>query len=242
MSLVALAGQELHHCLKCGVTFLDEQGLDKLSLEDAYRLMQDRREDFVSEKSKSCPRDLTPLSLTADESSLSHVSILKCATCHGVMVYPNDLVILKTAQDAKLTRHKGWEEPVRSLKHVLVLTFLGFLVVGIAAGSYQLARPTLFRPQATELIRNIESFKSGNFVLVAFTTAVPAQSKIIFTESLSGRVIEKVVSTTLQTSHQLTTGELDLTQDIYFQVVIYDGQATEIGRSDEIKLNPTPQK
>jgi hypothetical protein len=77
---------------------------------------------------------------------------------------------------------------------------------------------------------------------VTFSTSVPAQSKIIFTESRSGRVIEKVITTSLQTSHQLTTGELDLTQDIYYQIIIYDAQAKEIARSDEIKLNPAAQK
>lgn len=233
-----IENQRLLHCVRCGVTFFEENAINRISEEAAIRIRADRREDIISDSPKNCPRDHTPLAEVKNEGRVPpNVVLLRCTTCRGLLVYPHDLVVFARAQHAKLNYYKLWSKPMDSLRSVLILTFLLFTVSAIGAGMYALSRPAPPPSRATELITNIEIRASGSLVLISFKTAVPAQSKIVFKESVSGQVIENVITTKLQTFHQLTTGELDLSQDIYYQIFVYDLEAQEVGRSDEVKLN-----
>lgn len=228
MNYVNLDKQNILHCANCGTSFFEENGINRISQASAEKLALDKKIEEIEGHEKLCPLDhlrLTPLS----EGVLPEgVVILKCKRCQGVLIFPDDLLNFKKAQAAKIEFFKAWAKPLPSLRTVLVISF-----TAVVLGSVFYQFNTFFKyysasSQASNLIKKISISKSGRYLLIFFKTQTPFQSKVIFQDLTTNSQIEKIINQTPSKIHQLTTGDLNLEDEILYQIVLTDSKGKEI--------------
>ncbi len=227
MSYINLDKQSILHCDNCGTSFFEENGINRISQASAEKLAMDKKTEEIEGHEKLCPLDHLRLTPQSEEVSPEGVVVLKCKKCQGVLVFPDDLLNFKKAQSAKIEFFKAWAKPLPSLRTVLVISFTAFVL-----GSVFYQFNTFFKyysagTQASNLIKKISISKSGRYLLIFFKTPTPFQSKIIFQNLTSNLQIEKIINPSPKNIHQLTTGDLNLEDEILYQIVLTNKQGVE---------------
>jgi len=227
MNYINLDKQNILHCPNCGTSFFEENGINRISKESAEKLAGDKKNVDIESHEKLCPLDHLRLLPQSKEVTPEGVIILKCPRCYGVLAFPDDLLNFKKAQTAKIDYFKAWAKPLPSLRTVLVISF-----TAIALGSVFYKFNNFFKyssapSQASNIIKNITFSKSGRYLMVFFKTQTPFATKIIFQDLTTNSQIEKTINQTPTTIHQLTTGDLNVEDEIIYQIVLTNKQGVE---------------
>ncbi len=224
-----LDNQNVLHCLNCGGSFFIENGINRLSLKNARQLNEDKQTDDITVGDKFCPKDFSLLSaITNDEAIPQDVTLLRCPTCFGIFVYPEDLVKFKRAQGIKIEYLKTWHHPFSPLKTVLVLSFVLIMSTAILLSFNALEHGFSPQPQAADLLKKVVISSSGHYIFINWQTTTPLRSQIVFIDKSRKISLTKTVSQTPTTSHTLIVTELDPTDNLYYQIILYDRAAVPI--------------
>lgn len=228
MNYVNLDKQNILHCGNCGASFFEENGINRISQASAEKLALDKKTEEVEGHEKLCPLDHSRLTPPSEEVTPPGVVILKCKKCQGVLAFPDDLLNFKKAQAAKIEFFKAWTKPLPSLRTILVISFtavvLGSVLYQFNAFFKYYSAPS----QASNFIKKITISKSGRYLLIFFKTPTPFKSKVIFQDLTTNSQIEKIINPSPKTIHQLTTGDLNLDDEILYQIVLTDSKGKEI--------------
>lgn len=236
MSVVNLDNQILLHCDNCGGSFFEENGINRITQDSAFQLSQDKKSDEVSGQEKKCPKDQTLLSVVENNESIPDtVTLLKCKICKGIFVFPEDLVLFKKAQDVKLNYFKTWGIPLPSLRAIVVLSFVAFISAAAFSRFLLYQNRSLGQTQARDLIKQVSFSKSGRYGFISFKTTLPLLSKIVITDTITGQVFTKQISTKPTLLHYITLTDIPFTDPLTYHVVLVDEKGKEV-RTEERKL------
>ena len=226
---VSLDNQNVLHCRNCGSSFFEENGINRITEESAQKLFDDKKTDEISGHEKKCPKDQTPLVLVQDDDAVpSDVALLKCRKCKGIFTYPEDLLLFKKAQNAKVEYFKAWHMPLPSVKTVLVFTFLAVVSFSLFTSLSSIRQKSINQSQAQDLVKGFAVSKSGHFLFVSFKTAVPVTSRIVFADKTTRSKITKTVSEKAATLHYLSTGDVNLNDEIYYSLTLTDARGNVV--------------
>lgn len=227
MNTVFLDGQTVLHCLNCGGSFFEENGINRLSLKSAEKLAEDKKNDEIQGHKKLCPKDKSTLTnLNQSEAIPNTVTLLKCPLCNGVFSFPDDLINFKNAQQVKISYNKIWNIPLSSLKSVLVLSFVLVLSASIFANLFLRNQPS--RINAEDVITKAYISVSGRFLFVSFSTKSPYRSSILIQDTSNDSTFKKTVSDSLTTYHSLTTTDLEPKESMYYRIILTDQSGNTI--------------
>ena len=223
-----LDGQSVLHCANCGGSFFQENGINRISISSAQKLAAETKVNNISSKEKLCPKDQTLLvPFQSEESIPPDVILLHCNTCQGIFTYPNDLVIFKKAQAVKIDYFKLWGIPLPSIKSIAVLSvFLVVSLVSLLAYTYW-QNQNISNIQAQDLVKNIYLTSANRYLFISFKTLLPLKSRLIFTDATSGQTIEKIINSDPSTFHQLTTTDVNLEDEVFYQIILTDEKGRE---------------
>ncbi len=235
MSLVTLDNQSVFHCGNCGGSFFAENGINRIDLTTAQKLAEDKRTDEVAGTDKKCPKDQTVLKPVSNEENVPvDVTLLRCPDCRGVFVYPDDLVKFKQAQMAKINYFKSWSLPLPALKAVLVLSLLA--AIGLTLSSrYNLLQQFSNQTHATDVAKTVHVGRSGPYLFMSFRTPVSLRSAVIFHDKAANTTLTKIVSDKPSLIHYLTTTDLNLSNDLIYQIVLTDSNGKQ-SKTEELDL------
>ncbi len=237
MNGLLIDNQSILHCRNCGGTFFDENGINRIEEKSAEKLSQDKVNFFIADKEKLCPRDATLLEPTsAGENVPPEVTLLRCNTCHGVFVFSDDLLKFKKAQAAKIDYFKLWGIPLPSVRSIAVISIVLFITaVSFSTFTYW-QQQNISNIQAQDLIKNLYITHSNRYLLISFKTSLPLKARVIFHDITSGQTFEKTINDEPSLFHELTTGDVNLAHDIFYQVILTDKKGkeakTEVRRLD----------
>lgn len=228
-------GQAILHCLNCGGTFFQKNGINRISFETAKKLASEKQSSDVSTQDKLCPKDQTTLTpLPSKENIPPDVILFRCVTCEGVFASPDDLVIFKKAQEVKIDYFKLWGIPFASFKSIAVVSFLLFISVVSFTAILYLQKQNIYQIQAKDMIKNLFLTTSNQYLFVSFKTSLPVRSRIVFTNRTTSQTIEKIINSQPTTDHRLTTTDIKLGDEIYYQIILSDEKGRET--KTEMKL------
>lgn len=229
MQIVKKDEQNILHCPNCGGSFFEENGINRIILKTAAILAEDKRNDEISGEQKLCPKDRNDLEVLHNQESIPpDITLLSCTVCHGVFVYPDDLLNFKKAQIAKVNYFKSWSFPIPSIKTISVLSLL--LIFALTTFlSYVVLQKSTYKIGAKDAIKNLYITRSNRYLFLSFKTAVSARSKVYFFDVTVNQTIQKIINSEPETTHLLTTSSLELDHEIYYQIILTfkDGKETK---------------
>ena len=233
---MTLDNQHVLHCLSCGGSFFEENGVNRISIESAEKLSTGGGEERKNASPNFCPRDHAALlPLYDDETIPQGLEFFRCAKCHGVFALPKDLITFKRAQIAKVEYFRLWSRPIPSLHAVLVFSFL--LVV--SAASYgmltNISKQGSTATRASEIVERTTIIKSGRYTLVSFHTTLPYRSEILLINKATGAQTIKEVAKEPTLSHIVTLTDVDPDQEYFYKIRLTDG-AGKVTETEEKKL------
>jgi DNA-directed RNA polymerase subunit M/transcription elongation factor TFIIS len=213
--------QTVLHCRRCGGTFFEENGINRVSLTSAQRLSREKESDELSGDQKMCPKDNAQLApIEHGESIPQHVTILGCPQCQGTFAYPQDLIAFKEAQTAKVAYFKTWKMPLPSLKAVMISFTVLLVSISFVRFLFRYQQQYLQPTQAEDVVRNVSASKSGRYLFVSFKTATPFTSKIYLLDSLTGQTVETQIQAEPTTLHFFTTAEINPNNEILYEITL----------------------
>lgn len=229
INLVTVNNQSILHCGNCGGSFFEENVINRISLQTTQKLAEEKQTNEIFGVEKKCPKDGSILKPQTNQENIpADVTLLSCEKCRGIFVYPDDLIRFKQAQEAKINYFKLWQIPLPSLKAVLVISFSALFLATIVTQYNSFLNYFSQRSQASDLIKKVYLSKSGHYLFISFKTETFFRSKIIFEDKTSKQKIEKMINNKPAIIHQLTTGDLNLDDEIYYQIILIDNKGTEI--------------
>lgn len=244
LQVVTLDNQFVLHCLNCSGVLFAENGINRISLNSAKQLSS----SFLPQSPQSpqnpqtpkspllCPRDGDAFyAVTNEEAIPQDVALFRCGHCRGIFIYSDDLIRFKHAQGAKLNYFKFWNIAPSSIKSVAVLIFIGVVSLSIFSNYLFFQKNSLTASRADEVIKNISISKYERYLFITFRTPIPLKSLIIFYDKSKKQRFEKIVSSEPKTIHTLTTTDLGLENEIYYQIIGVDEKEKEV-RTTERKL------
>lgn len=228
MAPLTYDNQHLVHCPACGGTFFEENGINRISIESARLLAASPTRDssLVTRNSitpLSCPRDNTALVQLVENPAVPQtVRLHECRKCFGVFAMGEDILAFKLAQNAKVNYLKLWHIPMPSIRSVMVISVVMFLMAGVITNQYLTSSPQVAPIQADELVKNVYITSSDHYVFIYFKTPIPLESRIVFTDTVTGTTIIKPISQTFSLEHHLTTGDLPLNHPLSYHLIVTD--------------------
>ena len=88
-------------------------------------------------------------------------------------------------------------------------------------------RQNIYRIQAEDMIQKIFVTISNRYLFISFKTLSPLKSRIIFTDLTTNQTVEKIVTGKMETFHQLTTADVNIEDEIYYQIILTDEKERE---------------
>jgi hypothetical protein len=184
-----------------------------------------------------CPKDGSPLyTIDHNQAVPQIVTLYECRVCKGVFSMPKDLLAFKKAQLAKLNFIKSWGIPLPSLQTVMLFSIMAFFSIAAFTSLFFFTQPNLQRSQASELVNHLSVTHADHYLFISFKTPIPVSSRITFTDKTTGTVTIKIVSDSPKTFHYLTTGDINIKDQITYQIILRDSNGSE-ARTEERELN-----
>ena len=90
-----------------------------------------------------------------------------------------------------------------------------------------LQRQNLYFIQAQDQIKNIYITTANRYLFIYFKTVNPIRTRIIFNDATTQQTIEKTISDKPATLHMLTTGDVNIDDEIYYQIVLIDKEGLQ---------------
>ncbi len=230
--------QLILHCKVCGASFFEVNGINRITIATAQKLAGVKQEEIIVGKQKQCPKDGDYfVSIAQDEIKPHDVTLLRCPTCKGIFIYPDDLLKFKSAQNAKISFFKSWDKPLPSIRTILVFSFIGLISFSILTRLGTFTQKNIRQSQAHDLIKkiNITASPDKHYVFFYFSTNVPVRSSIIINDATNGMLKTRTISSELKTLHTLTLGDLNLGHDLWYQITLTDESGNAV-KLDKQKL------
>lgn len=229
MNFVSADKQNILHCTNCGASFFEENAINRISNTTAKMLAEDKKTSQVSGAEKICPNDHNVFRPVEESEAIPpNITLLKCDSCQGIFVFPDDLLAFKKAQGAKIEFFRAWAKPLSSLRTVLVVSFTIFVLGTVIYRSSFFLNRFSQSTQASDLITKVNFSKSGHYLLIFFKTKTALQSSIYINDRSFNQAFLKNISSQPKTIHQLTTGELNLENDLWYKIILIDATGKEI--------------
>lgn len=225
--------QRALHCANCGGTYFEENGINRISLSQAQQLAFNKRGNFIFEHEKICPKDKLAMLPVQEESIPPRVHLYQCVACKGIFTYPDDLLLFKQAQAAKLTYFKLWDMPLPSLKSVVVAGVVASLSLFLFGAFYVTRQQYLPTTQAQDLVKNVHTTASGRYLFMTFRTEGSYVTAITFVDRTDNKKYEKVVSAVPKSLHYFTTTDLNLGHTIFYQIQLRDAAGKEVVTAEQ---------
>ncbi len=223
MTEKSVNNQTVLHCTRCGGSFFEENGINRISFDSAVSLSADKQSDEISGEEKHCPKDDEPLKIIRDENTVpQNITLLRCEKCKGVFCFSDDLVKFKEAESAKINYLKTWNIPLPSLQNVLIFGFALLFSLGLFGGYSLYMRESVQQSQAQDLIKKTVISNKGAYLFISFSTMIPVKSRIEFTDATTGKVYKNTLSSSFSSIHYLTTTELNLKHTIEYRIILTD--------------------
>jgi Zn-finger nucleic acid-binding protein len=223
---VQLSNQLILHCSHCGGSFFEENAINRITVEDAEVLFNDKKRAIVQSNPKICPHDNIFLRcIDQDEAIPSNVTLFKCPHCRGIYADPDDVAKFKKAQDIKIAYFKVWNNPLPSLRAVLVLSLLLLFSFGIFMN---LNNPQLPSSHAEDIASSIHFAKIDNYMFVTFNTASPFKSSIFIKDRTDNSEKTIIISDKAATFHYGTLPNIMPDHDLYYQLLLEDADGKVI--------------
>lgn len=210
------------HCKTCGSSFFDLGGIKHITAGSARRLADDAQGHYVLGNEKLCPKDHTLLIQKIDDPAVpQNTVILECSTCHGVFAYPDDLLKYKGIKDPTPISPLSMKL-LPAPKTIFMLGLFAVFSLGIFMNYGAISRSLSLNSKADEMIKKVytASDSQKHYLFFDFTTENAVTSQIKFTDRTTGKEIVKDVSSKPQKVHHLTTTELDLTHNLFYQIIL----------------------
>jgi Zn-finger nucleic acid-binding protein len=225
LQTVILNNQVVLHCSNCGGSFFEENAINRINAHDARTLSQNRKSDIVMGTPKICPHDNIFLHLIEhNEAVPQNVTLFKCPKCNGVFAYHDELIKFKKAQDVKISFFKIWENPLPSLKAVLLLSFIAVLSLTVFSN---LKNPNLPTTKAEDIVQNVNFSLSEGYLVINFKTSSPVTSSIVIEDQTLGIKTTKDISPALSVLHYTVIKEVNPQDQLYYQLVLKDKKGVE---------------
>jgi hypothetical protein len=224
-----LDGQEVLHCINCGASMFQENGINRITYKTAQKLADEKKQMAEYGTKKLCPRDRCELQpIRNDEAVPGTVTLLRCSNCRSIYAAPNELVLFKKAQEAKVEYFKIWQKPLPSIRSVVVLSFVALVAVSALAGFTVYTNRNTSQTQAEDVIEKINTSKSGRYVFMSFRTTEPRKSKILIYDRTLNTVTAKPISDKFVSLHYTTFSDLNTNDKLEYEIIVTDSKGVEI--------------
>ncbi len=220
------------HCDTCGSNFFEKGGIDHISTSSAQKLAEDAQGNYVLGNKKQCPKDHSPLSSLNQGEKSNQPILLECPTCHGLFVYPDDLLKYKKINNTRVDFSSVHFLPAP--KTLFMLSTFAILSVAILVNYKSLSNNLSSSTKAHDVINQVNLQKSGPLTFVSFTTKVAAKSKIIFYKN-GDNILEKPISTSAKKVHTISLSGIPYETGITYQIILINENGDEI-RGDMMRL------
>ncbi len=220
--------QEVLHCDRCGISFFEENGINRITLSSAQELATEISEPIVLGNEKFCPKDKAKLQPYHAESVPEHVTLLGCPLCFGILAFPDDLVEFKKAQDAKINFYKVWRQPLSSISSVLVVSLVLMVSISTLVGMTYFVGRSSVPTNASDVVKNVLVTTSGRYTLISFKTNGAFKSELFLEEIGAGKGTLLQVSTTPKEIHTLTTTEINPKHTYRYEIILTDQNGRSI--------------
>lgn len=214
-------GQNVYHCKNCGASFFEENGINRISPATAAKLSQDKITEIIMGGQKLCPKDLHDLiPVSKSEAIPPNVTLLQCEHCHGIFVYPEDLLLFKNAQNIKLSYFKLWGKPLPALNTILVLAAVFIFALTILISSSSLQNSTTSQTKAEDVITKVVFTASSRYIFITFQTVSPMKSVIVIKNTATNAILTKTISNKYTTVHYLATGDVSKNDILTYHIIL----------------------
>lgn len=237
MTVVNFDNQIILHCSTCGSSFFEKDGIKHISASSARKLSDDTQGHYVLGNKKACPKDHAELSPVINDPLLpKNTVLLECPTCKGIFAYPDDLL-----------KYKGVREPspissfslklLPAPKTIFMLSVFAVLSFAALLNFGALSRSFSSGSRADEIVRKVVTATDNNrhYLFFDFTTENMTTSRVKFTDKTTGNVVMKAVSQEPKTVHHLITSDIDLSHNIYYQILLGENENATAEKKLEVK-------
>jgi hypothetical protein len=118
----------------------------------------------------------------------------------------------------------------------MLFSIMAFFSIAAFTSLFFFTQPNLQRSQASELVNHLSVTHADHYLFISFKTPIPVSSRITFTDKTTGTVTIKIVSDSPKTFHYLTTGDINIKDQITYQIILRDSNGSE-ARTEERELN-----
>ncbi len=225
MKSIVRDGRTVFHCSTCGANFFEDNDINRISVESAQRLAEDKYLKILPHVSalKKCPKDGSVMQAVINSEAIPRsVTLFHCRQCNGVFAGADELVHFKKAQHVKIDYFKVWEMPLPHLKSVLIIFVFALLTGSVYFGVNSLYHSASYKSEASELIQKITLYPSGRYILISFKTKTPFISEIIMHDVTTDEILIKPLMKTLSTSHVSTITDIIKSHTYTFKIKLTD--------------------
>jgi hypothetical protein len=227
--------QEIQHCLNCGASFFEENGINRISLTSALSLPSGSKQPAYIDGIKLCPRDKIPLIIYRNEDAVPReVTLLKCTTCNGILATKNDLIWFKRAQHVKIRFFKLWGKPLPSVQTILVLSFLSVISASLVGSILTSKSTKTQQSQAQDIVEKPAFHYYAHQLYITFTTRTPYTSVITITNTATHEKITKTVSSVPTNIHLISIENWDASAAYMYQITVTSENGTVIKTKEAV--------
>lgn len=237
MSVVNCDNEIVLHCATCGSSFFEQEGIKHISKSSAQKLADDAQGHYVLGNIKKCPKDQGQLAeRTGDPLIPKNTVLLECPTCHGLFAYPDDLLKYKGIREAAPISPVSLKL-LPAPKTIFMLSFFAVLSMAILMNFGAISKNFSTGSKADEMIKKVIANTDTNkhYLYLDFITEAKTVSKVRFIDKTTGKEVVKNVALEPQTVHHLVTTDIDLTHDIYYQIILGDSSKPTAEKKLELK-------
>jgi len=204
-----LSTTTVEHCVFCGGTFFEMNGINRILLSEARELASQKTTDSIAGGEKMCPKDRNVMAPLMGDSVPDHVTLLKCSICAGIFAYGDDLVAFKESQSAKLNYYMSWRKPMPNIAKVLVFSFALVFSTAVMYKYSPYSQPTA-PLRADQDTCKLDIIPSETSTLMYCKTDHPYISDAVFINSQTGEEITRTINTTPNDVHMLSIPYTDI--------------------------------
>ena len=222
MNVVNFDNQIILHCATCGSSFFEKDGIKHISGASARKLAEDAQGDYVLGSKKMCPKDHAELEeITNDPLLPKNTVLLQCSTCRGVFAFPDDLLKYKGVKDPSPLSSFSLKL-LPAPKSIFMLSFLAILSVAALLNFGALSKSLSTSSRADEIVKKVitATDNTKHYLFFDFITESASVSKVKFIDKTTDTQIVKNVSLEPKTVHHLITSDIDLSHDLYYQILL----------------------